>query len=130
MKPDNIILLAVASIMAFLVWCAFGPSSSPSAHVSSVDLRSAVASGQPVLTDFYADWCGPCRSMKPAVHELADDLRGKLQVVQINVDEQHALAQEYKVHSIPCFVLLKDGKEAARQTGSMPKVNLRQMTGL
>ena len=68
--------------------------------------------------------------MKPAVHELADELRGKLQVVQINVDQQHALAQEYKVRSIPCFVLLKDGKEAARQTGSMPKANLRQMTGL
>ena len=130
MKPDNLILLMIGCLLAFLGWCAFGPSSSPPVHVNSPDLSSAVASGQPVLIDFYADWCGPCRSMKPAVHELADELRGKLQVVQINVDQQQALAQEYKVRSIPCFVLLKDGKEAARQTGSMPKATLRQMTGL
>ena len=131
MKPDNLLLLVVGGLIAFMGWAALGPSSAPaSASISSPDLRVAVASGQPVLIDFYADWCGPCQAMKPLVHELAGELKGKLQVVQVNVDQQGALSQQYNVHGIPCFVLLKGGRETNRQVGSMPKEMLRQMTGL
>ena len=131
MKPDNILLLVVGAVIAFMGWMALAPDSKAGASAStSVDLRLAVASGQPVLVDLYADWCGPCQSMKPAVHELASELKGKLQVVEINVDQQPAAAQEYNVHGIPCFVLLKNGKEAGRQVGASPKAALRQFTGL
>ncbi len=131
MKADNVILLAVGALIAFMGWTALGPDPKAGAGAStSVDLRLAMASGQPVLVDFYADWCGPCQSMKPLVHELASELHGKLQVVEINVDQQPAAAQEYNVRGIPCFVLLKNGKEAGRQVGAGPKAELRQLTGL
>lgn len=131
MKADNILLLIVGALIAFMGWTALRPDAKPGASAStSVDLRLAVASGQPVLVDFYADWCGPCQAMKPVVHELASELNGKLQVVEINVDQQPAAAQEYNVHGIPCFVLLKNGKEAGRQVGGSPKAVLRQLTGL
>lgn len=128
MKADNMILLAVGGLIAFMGWTALAPDSKPPAMPS--DLRVAVATGQPVLVDFYADWCGPCQTMKPVVHELAGELAGKLQTVQINVDQQQALAQQYNVRGIPCFVLLKNGRETARQVGAVPKATLRQLTGL
>ena len=131
MKADNLLLLAVGSVIAFMARTAVGPDSKPAAAgTSTPELRVAVASGQPVLIDFYADWCGPCQAMKPVLHELAGELGGKLQVIEVNVDKQQALAEQYNVHGIPCFVLLKGGKESARQVGSMPKQMLRQMTGL
>ncbi len=131
MKADNIILLAVGAVIALMGWAALAPdTTAATGSLSSPDLRTAIATGQPVLVDFYADWCGPCQAMKPVVHELANDLRGKLQTVQINVDQQGALAQQYGVRGIPCFVVLKGGKEVARQVGSVPKATLRQLTGL
>ncbi|MDB6072594.1 MAG: thiol reductase thioredoxin [Verrucomicrobiaceae bacterium] len=130
MKADNIILIAVGSLITLMAWAALGPDTKAAGSVSSPDLRAAIATGQPVLVDFYADWCGPCKMMTPVVHELANELCGKLQTVQINVDQQQALAQQYGVRSIPCFVVLKSRKETARQVGSMPKATLRQLTGL
>ncbi len=136
MKLDALLLPSIGLVLAWIGWNAFGPSTpAPTSHggaasLSSPSLKAAVDSGQPVLVDFYADWCPPCRAMKPVVHELADDLHGKLQVVQVNVDQNPALSQQYHTSSIPCFVVLKGGKEVARQVGSMPKSQLRKLTGL
>lgn len=88
------------------------------------------AGGEATLMDFYADWCGPCKMMKPVVHELADELRGKVNVVQINVDENPELARQYNIRSIPCFVFVRNGKEVDRRVGAVPKETLRQLTGL
>ncbi|MDB6137295.1 MAG: thioredoxin [Verrucomicrobiaceae bacterium] len=131
MKADNLILMAVGGLIAFMAWTALRPDTKPAGGTASTpELRLAIATGQPVLIDFFADWCGPCRAMKPVVHAFAEEMKGKLQTVEVNVDQQQALAQQYNVSSIPCFVILKDGRETDRQVGGMPKERLRQFTGL
>lgn len=81
-------------------------------------------SNEPVLVDFYADWCGPCKMMAPVVEELAGELQGKAKVGKINVDENQDLAMEYNVMSIPTLVIFKDGKEFKRFVGVRDKNEL------
>lgn len=77
-------------------------------------------SEKPVLLDFYADWCGPCRMVSPIVDEIAEE-RGDIKVCKINVDEQPELAGSFGVMSIPTLVVMKDGKVLNRAVGAMPK---------
>jgi len=115
----SLFLLVFGAAVGWIIW-----------NDSLTSPSGAAGVGQPTLMDFYADWCGPCIAMKPVVHELANELQGKLRVVEVNVDENPDLARHYNVRSIPCFVVLKDNKEVTRRTGSMPKESLRQLTGL
>ena len=75
--------------------------------------------------DFYADWCGPCKAMKPIVEELEKEFAGKVEFKQIDVESDTAMATKYNIMSIPTFVVLKDGKETARKLGAMPKDVIR-----
>jgi len=75
----------------------------------------------PVLVDFWAPWCGPCRSVAPIVDDLANVYAGKLKVAKINVDESTAVATKYQITSIPTFIVFKNGEVADRALGALPR---------
>lgn len=80
-----------------------------------------LCSDQPVLVDFYADWCGPCRMLAPVLEEIAREYEGGVKVGKVNVDEQMELAQKFGVSSIPLLVVFKDGQPVAKSLGYRPK---------
>lgn len=80
----------------------------------------------PVLVDFFAEWCGPCKMIAPSIDELAKDYDGKALVVKLNVDESMDTAQTFGVMSIPTLVFIKDGQEVDRVTGALPKDALQE----
>jgi thioredoxin 1 len=83
-------------------------------------------SAEPVVVDFWAEWCGPCRMIAPALEEIAGSLNGKVKIVKLNVDENPATAAKYGIMSIPTLMLFKNGELASRQVGAAPKQKLEQ----
>jgi thioredoxin 1 len=83
--------------------------------------KEVLQSQLPVFVDFWAEWCGPCRMVGPAVEHLSKTLEGKVKTVKLNVDENQEIAVKYSIHSIPSLLLFKDGKEIARTVGAAPK---------
>ena len=84
-------------------------------------------SDKPVLVDFYADWCGPCKMLSPVLHELAEEKADTLKIGKVNVDEQMELAMRFQVSSIPMVVLFKDGKPVAKSVGFRSKADIAAM---
>ena len=80
----------------------------------------------PVLVDFYADWCGPCKMMAPVIEKLAETMAGKVKVGKVNVDEEEELAIKYRVVSIPAFLIFKDGEVKATCVGAMSAAELTE----
>lgn len=79
----------------------------------------------PVLVDFFATWCGPCRQMLPIVTELADELNGQVKIVKMDVDEAPKTPETYNIASIPTLILFKNGQAVATHNGSIPKAELK-----
>ena len=87
-----------------------------------------INSKMPVLVDFNANWCGPCRMLKPILEDIASD-RANFKIASINIDEEEELAQRYSIFSIPCLIVFKDGKEVRRSVGLRPKDDIISMMG-
>ena len=97
-------------------------------QVGDADFDTAVLqSSEPVLVDFWAEWCGPCKMIAPALDQLAEEYDGKVKIAKVNVDHNRATAMKYHVRSIPMLLLFKDGQVQATQIGAVGKAQLSQM---
>jgi thioredoxin 1 len=102
-----------------------------SEHIREINDASfendVLKSEKPVLVDFWAEWCGPCRAMLPTVAVLAKEYEGSAAIVKLNVDENPSTPQAYGVRGIPTMILFKDGKEVERVVGTAPKESLSRL---
>ena len=88
------------------------------------NVRQEIETGKPVVVDFWAEWCGPCKSIAPIVEELADEYEGKVLIGKYDVDEGTDFLADYNIRNIPTILFFKDGKMVERNVGSISKDNL------
>jgi thioredoxin 1 len=85
-----------------------------------------LGASKPVLVDFWAEWCGPCRMIAPALEEISNDLGDKVDIVKLNIDENPGVPTQYGVRGIPTMVLFKDGQPVAQKVGAAPRGQIQQ----
>lgn len=89
--------------------------------------KEVMEANVPVLIDFWASWCGPCRMMSPVIEKIAEEMGDKLKVCKVNVDENHELAEKYEIMTIPAFIVIKNGAESGRTIGVQPKEDILKL---
>jgi thioredoxin 1 len=88
--------------------------------------NTLISSDTPVLVDFYADWCGPCKAMGPAIQEVGKEVEGKARVIKVNIDKNQAAAMQYNVRAVPTFIIFKNGRQVWRHSGMIDKNSLEK----
>jgi thioredoxin 1 len=126
----NLLAVAVAANFLLVAGCenpaAMNESSANVKHITQGEFADEVTRyAQPVVVDFYATWCGPCRQLSPLLDRVAGGFAGKIKFVKVNVDESPGLAQNFQVQAIPTVLLFKDGKLADRLTGVPAEADLQ-----
>ena len=88
--------------------------------------EEVLKSSEPVVVDFWAEWCGPCRQIAPALEELSDELNGKVKIAKLNVEENEKVTMDFGVMNLPTLLLFKDGKVIDTKMGSSPKTDIQK----
>lgn len=88
--------------------------------------KQVLQAKRPVLVDFFATWCPPCKMLSPIIEELAEELKGRIEVFKINVDQAREIAQQYNIMGVPTMIVFKNGKEAKRMTGLRSKEDIKK----
>jgi thioredoxin 1 len=96
------------------------PSGGATLSVSDSNFEKEVLqSSEPVLVDFFAEWCGPCKAMAPALEQLAAELQGKVKIAKLDVDQNPGITQKYRIQAMPTLMIFKDGQVAAQRVGAL-----------
>ena len=99
-------------------------NASPIVHVTDGTFDGVVTSERPVVVDFWAEWCGPCKAIGPAIEQLATEYAGRAKVYKVNVDVEGEIAMKYGIMSIPALLVFKNGKVVDQMVGAAPKANI------
>ena len=94
-------------------------------ELDNSNFDAAISAPVPVVVDFWAPWCGPCKAIAPSLEELSEEMASKLKIVKINVDENPSISQTYSIRSIPALMIFKDGEKISEKMGALPKSALQ-----